>query len=59
MVDMIRLCCEIEKELSKVARREASSLWYVTKNNGNNILEKLGPAPTNINLSPGHVTSPN
>ena len=44
MVDMGRLRCAIEKELSKVARRETRSLLHVTDNNGNNILKSWDPS---------------
>ena len=44
MVDMIKLRYAIEKELSKVARRETRSLLYVTNNNGNNILKNWDPS---------------
>ena len=38
-VDMIKLRCSIEKELSNVARREKRSLLHLTTNNGNNLLK--------------------
>ena len=39
VLDMIKLTCEIETELSKVARRETHSVLDVTNTNGNNILK--------------------
>jgi len=45
MVDIVKLRCSIERELSKVARRETRSFLYVTNNNGNNLLKNCDPSP--------------
>ena len=44
MVDMVKVCCAIEKELSEVAWRETRSLLHVTNNNGNNNLKNWDPS---------------
>lgn len=57
MVDMVNFCCAIKKELFKFARRERRSVLNLEIPTAT-ILWKTGTPPTNINLSPRHVTEP-
>ena len=44
MVDIIKFRYSIEKELSKVTRRETRSFLYVTNSNGDNSLKNWDPS---------------
>ena len=44
MVDTIKIRYAIEKELSKLTRRETRSVLYVTNTNGDNILKNWDPS---------------
>ena len=57
-VDMVNFCCAIKKELFKFARWERGSVLYLEIPTAT-IFWKTGTPPTNINLSPRHVTEPN
>lgn len=57
MVDMVNFCCAIKKELFKFARQERRSVLYLEIPTAT-IFWKTGTSPTNINLSPRHVTEP-
>lgn len=56
-VDMVNFCCAIKKELFKFARWERRSVLYLEIPMAT-IFWKTGTPPTNINLSPRHVTEP-